>query len=99
MNMTDLHLNLKKQYFEEIRDGEKLEEYRVYNDYWKKRLVGREYQNIQIKSGYPKSTDTSRIVTRPYMGYEVKTITHEFFNNVPTKVFAIKVNLDVTSVL
>lgn len=90
--MSILHLNLKKQYFEAIRDLEKLEEYRVYNEYWQKRLEGREYSEIHIKCGYPKKDDTSRIIKRPYRGYEVKTIVHEFFDNVPTKVFAIKVN-------
>ncbi|MDK9790127.1 ASCH domain-containing protein [Vibrio sp. D431a] len=93
--MKILHLNLKKQYFEDIRDKTKSHEFRLYNDYWKKRLEGRDYDEIHIKMGYPKSDDYSRIVVRPYLGFEVKTIVHEFFDNVPTKVFAIRVNEDL----
>jgi hypothetical protein len=38
-NMTSLHLILKKQWFDLIASGEKLEEYREVTDYWIKRLV------------------------------------------------------------
>lgn len=44
-----LHLNLKGEYFHAIRAGKKVEEYRLYNDYWRKRLEGREYTRLIIK--------------------------------------------------
>lgn len=39
MKSKHLHLNLKGEYFHAIRAGKKVEEYRLYNDYWRKRLV------------------------------------------------------------
>lgn len=90
--MSDiLHLNLKREYFEEIKLGEKVQEYRLYNDYWKKRL-SRDYRIIQIKCGYPKKDDWSRIEARPYRGYQIKKITHPHFGEEPVEVFAIWVN-------
>lgn len=37
MASKHLHLNLKGEYFHAIRAGKKVEEYRLYNDYWRKR--------------------------------------------------------------
>jgi len=34
-----LHLTLKKQWFDEIASGEKVEEYREIKDYWETRLI------------------------------------------------------------
>lgn len=91
--MSDiLHLNLKKQYFDEIKYGNKTQEFRLYNDFWKKRLLNRSYRIIQIKLGYPKSNDYNRIEARPYRGYQLKTITHPHFGPDPVDVFAIWVN-------
>ena len=87
-----LHLNVKAEYFDAIKSGDKVEEYRLYNDYWKKRLVDREYRLVAIKKGYPKRNDFSRIEVRHYRGYEVKTITHPHFGSEPVEVFAIWVN-------
>ena len=87
-----LHLNLKGEYFDAIKSGEKVQEYRLYNDYWKKRLVGRNYRIIAIKRGYPKKDDWERIEARPYRGYQIKTITHPHFGTEPVEVFAIWVN-------
>ena len=87
-----LHLNLKGEYFDAIKSGDKVQEFRLYNDYWKKRLVGREYKTIQIKRGYPKKYDHARIEFRPYRGYQVKTITHPHFGDKPVEVFGIWVN-------
>ena len=42
-----LHLNLKGEYFHAIRAGKKVEEYRLYNDYWRKRLEGYTIKTIQ----------------------------------------------------
>lgn len=72
MASKDLHLNLKGEYFHAIRAGKKVEEYRLYNDYWRKRLEGREYERLIIKLGYPASHEAHRIINLPYFGYEVK---------------------------
>ena len=47
-----LQLNVERTYFDQIADGEKLEEYRERKDYWKTRLEGREYDVIRFRNGY-----------------------------------------------
>ena len=37
----NLQLALNGEYFDAIKSGDKLEEYRLYNDYWNKRIIGR----------------------------------------------------------
>lgn len=90
--MSDtLTLPLKGVYFDEIRDGIKPEEYRLCTPYWRKRLEGRDYARIVLTKGYPAADDHERRLVRPWRGYEVRTIQHEFFGPEPVKVFAIKV--------
>lgn len=90
--MSDLHLNLKSEYFNEIDSGIKLFEYRLRTPYWRKRLEGRRYERILVKKGYPAAGDASRIRKRPWRGYEEQTITHPHFGDKPVDVFAIRVN-------
>lgn len=89
--MTTLHLPLKAVYFDAIRDGTKPEEYRLATPYWRKRLEGREYRRIELTKGYPPAGDTERRLSRPWRGYTIKTIQHEFFGPEPVTVFAIRV--------
>ncbi|NOI32161.1 ASCH domain-containing protein [Vibrio coralliilyticus] len=86
-----LHLNLKKIYFDQIKDGSKKEEFRLQNDFWKQRLEGRDYDQIHIKCGYPKATDQERIIKRPWRGFTKKKVTHEHFGG-DAFVYAIVVN-------
>jgi ASC-1-like (ASCH) protein len=51
--MSTLHLSLKGEYFDAIKDGSKAKEYRLTTDYWRKRLVGREYSQIVLTKGIP----------------------------------------------
>lgn len=90
--LQELHLNLKKEYFEQIKSGEKEFEFREITPYWRKRLTGKTFKRIIIKSGYPKRGDPDRTLIRPWRGFIIKTIKHEHFGNRATKVFAIKVN-------
>lgn len=89
MNLT---LNLKREYFEQIASGEKVEEFRLVTPYWQKRLENREYEKVILCLGYPKCDDMSRRIIRKWQGIEKKTITHPHFGNVPVEVFAINVN-------
>lgn len=97
MTSTDrtLVLPLKGEYFDAIRAGTKLKEYRLVNDYWSKRLIGRCYSRIVLTKGYPKAGDSERRLTRAWRGYEIETITHPHFGPDPVMVFAI----DVTAAL
>lgn len=87
--MKVLNLALKREYFEAIKAGEKTEEYRLYTDYWRKRLEGKDYDAIRLTLGYPKKDDTARILFKKWLGYTIKTITHKHFGDKPVKVFAI----------
>ncbi|EDG5368335.1 ASCH domain-containing protein, partial [Salmonella enterica subsp. enterica serovar Typhimurium] len=46
MKKRILHLPVKKIYFDQIKSGEKPDEYRLVTDYWIKRLEGREYDEV-----------------------------------------------------
>ncbi|EPR9016827.1 ASCH domain-containing protein [Escherichia coli] len=91
--MANLQLAVNGEYFDQMKSGEKTEEYRLCNDYWNKRLVNRKYDRLIITKGYPKRDDSSRRIDAPYDGYKIKTITHTHFGDKPVKVFAIKVNI------
>jgi len=51
--MRILHLTLKKQWFDMIASGKKLEEYRELKPYWHKRL-NKKYDAIKFRNGYSK---------------------------------------------
>jgi hypothetical protein len=86
-----LHVPLKREYFEAIRDGSKPEEFRLCTEHWRKRLEGREYDCIVLTLGYPSKTDTARRIERPWRGFTVKTLTHPHFGPLPVQVYAIDV--------
>lgn len=90
--LPDLHLNLKAEYFQQIRDNAKPEEYRQAVDYWKKRLIHRTYGRIILKSGYPSKDQKDRILYRRWNGCTEKTITHPEFGDRPVDVIAIDVS-------
>lgn len=48
----NLHLTLKKNWFDLILSGEKKEEYREIKPYWEKRLMGKKYDRIIFRNGY-----------------------------------------------
>lgn len=89
--MSNLVLNLKREYFDEIRDGVKAYEYRKVTAYWKKRIEGREYDCLVIRMGYPKAGDKEKELRFPYCGYEVQQIVHPHFGDTPVDVYAIKI--------
>lgn len=98
--MANLQLAVKAEYFDAMVSGEKIEEYRLYNEYWCARLTckhmegsPRKYERLIITKGYPCKDDKSRRIDIPYRGYEVKRISHPHFGIHPVDVFAIRVNL------
>lgn len=86
----DLVLPLKRKWFEAIKAGEKVEEYRLANDYWCRRLEGKGFDRVILTLGYPRRDDHSRRIIRPWRGYQMKTIVSEEWGNVPKMVFAIR---------
>jgi hypothetical protein len=99
--MTKLRLAVKAEYFNAMKCGEKTEEYRLVNEYWRKRLyhpatasgniAHREFSGVVITLGYPKDGDTERTLEFPWRGFSQRTITHPHFGNEPVDVFAISV--------
>ena len=86
-----LTLPVKGVFFKQIRSREKPEEYRLYDDYWRKRIEGKSFGFVEVTHGYPKKNDLSRRVRRRWKGYTIKMITHPHFGKDPVKVFAIDV--------
>jgi hypothetical protein len=89
--MASLTLPLKAEYFDAIRDGSKMEEYRLVTPFWAKRLECRSYDCIVLTKGYPRLIDSDRRLKRPWRGFVVKTITHPHFGPDPVLVYAIDV--------
>lgn len=89
--MKDLQLALNGVYFDQIRKGDKVEEFRLRTDYWTKRLVGRQYRDLVLTRGYPKGGGIERVsrLTMAYQGYRETTLTHPHFGPDPVDVFAI----------
>lgn len=87
--MATLHLSLKGIYFEQIKSGEKVEEFRLATPFWEKRLEGRAYTEVVLTKGYPSKHDATRRIVRPWQGFRRTTITHPHFGPDPVEVFAI----------
>lgn len=90
--MRTLNLPLKREYFEAIRDGRKPEEYRLCTPFWRKRLEGREFDQVVLTLVYPARDDKARRLVRAWRGFTIKTITHPHFGPDPVQVFAIDVS-------
>lgn len=87
-----LHLPVKAVYFHQIKAGTKIFEYRLVTEHWRKRIEGKEFDEVHIKLGYPKAGNRSRTLIRPWRGCERQTITHPHFGPDPVEVFAVRVN-------
>lgn len=87
--MSDLILNVKTEYFNEIKSGQKIKEYRLVNDYWNRRLAGKKFDNVIIRLGYSKAGDSSREMIFQFRGYDIETISHKHFGEKPVQVYAI----------
>lgn len=87
-----LHLHLKKKHFDDIYSGEKTLEFRRVTDYWRKRLIGRYYDEIWLYCGYPKRGDKSKIIKRRWSLVSRETILHDEFGSEPVEVFCVDVS-------
>ena len=85
--MKNLQLSLKTKWFEMTKTGIKTEDYREINEYWKSRLTDqkanwnrpqsqwkfKQFDSNIMTLGYPKSTDTERILKLEHAGIEIRT--------------------------
>jgi len=84
-----LRLHLKRKWWEQIKSGEKTVELRLATDYWRKRLVGRVYDEAHVYLGYPKKGDESKVVRKRWTGIAKETVLHEEFGDEPVDVYVI----------
>ena len=89
MSTRTLNLVLCHEYFDQIVAGPKKFELRERTDYWKKRIVGRPYDDICLRRGY---TLTAHRV--PYRGYVEAEIKHPHFGSRFAYVFALRLTDD-----
>lgn len=85
----DLCLAVRKEYFEQIDEGNKPFEYRRLNDYWINRIANKDFDTVTITLGYPPKNDQSRRIVFAWDGYTVMGIRHKEFGDAPIPVFAV----------
>lgn len=90
-----LTLRLKAKWWDQIASGKKTVELRLASDYWRKRLIGRCYDEIHIWKGYPPKTDTTKLLRRKWQMVAKETIVHEEFGAKPVEVFCISVGSSI----
>lgn len=88
----DLVLHLEQKYFDQIKRGEKTEEYRQATEYWNKRIYGKTFDNIILQCGYPKKNDHGKTIVRKWNGYTLKKIDVPLYGG-EVLVYAIDVTL------
>jgi hypothetical protein len=86
-----LTLRLKAKWWKQIEAGTKTVELRLATDYWRKRLIGRQYDEIHLWCGYPPKTDTSKLLRRRWRLVAKERILHDEFGPLPVDVFCIDV--------
>lgn len=88
--MSKLHLHVKTEYFNAVKDGSKLFEYRLANPYWKQRLYLRSYESIVYYNAYKPGPENR--IEMPWIGWKLEAITHPHFGSKPVEVYAIHVS-------
>jgi len=79
-----LHLVLKYKYFDQVENGTKTEEYRLYKKFWIHRIEGKKIDKMVLSRGRG-----GKRLEFPWTGYTVREIVHEEFGEAPVKVFVI----------
>jgi len=93
MNTSEnkLFLILKSEWFYKIKSGQKKIEYRLCNDYWKKRLENKKYDYVVFQKGY---SNKERIIFE-FISCEIVNLKNETFSDLEVKVFAIKLGKEI----
>lgn len=87
-----LHLHLKFKWFDQLPpNGDKLLEYRLDNDYWRKRLA-KDYDEVWFYRGYQKAIEGETLYKRKYVKPLRASVVSSEWNNAAKMVFAIPTN-------
>lgn len=97
--MGNLTLPIKGEYFDQIRNGEKTEEYRLRTPHWAARIEGKNFDNVVLTRGYPKGggVEGETRLTRKWLGFRKMVISHPHFGDGTFAVFAIDVSMPSTN--
>lgn len=88
--MSTLTLPIKRKYFELIKSGKKLEEYRDVKDYWTKRIMKDGITKVKLRVGYPKEETPDNTIVVKFKGYEIKRLNTQTYGD--KDVYAIDVS-------
>ena len=89
--MADLILPLRAEFFNAIKAGTKVEEFRRRTRYWSTRIEGKTFDRVVLTLGYPARDDHERRLVLPWRGVRLTTIQHQLFGPEPVEVYAIQV--------
>lgn len=89
----DLVLPVKGVYFDQIKAGEKTEEYRRVCTHWTRRFLTPNYRNVIITRGYPKRGDAEKRLVFKWNGVTTRNINHPHFG--PHDVFVYVIDLSI----
>jgi hypothetical protein len=92
--MPDLTLVVKAEFFEAIRKGQKLEDYRVASEYWRKRIEKEGIERVKIRLGFPKEEHPWNTMTFKFNGFERKRIKTKTYGD--SEVYAIDLRKRIT---
>lgn len=93
--MADLILPLRAEFFNAIKAGTKVEEFRRRTRYWRQRIEGKTFDRVVLMLGYPARDDHERRLVLPWRGVRLTTIQHQLFGPAPVEVYAIQVAPDL----
>jgi hypothetical protein len=82
---TNLFLVLKKEFFNQILEGSKTSEYRIYSEHWQKIIADHKFETVTFQLGYKNQNRITKKVTNiEIIKKELKT-----YNYVETEVYKI----------
>jgi len=87
-----LILHVKKKYFDQIKSGEKTEEYRIKKPYWTARLENKQFDSVTIICGYPVWHEmcSDNCIDFESCNIETRLINHPEFGSEDVMVYVIK---------
>ncbi len=86
-----LFLTLKSEYFQQMLDGTKNEEYRLITPFFDKRLLNREYKFVMFQNGY---SPVSPRLKRVYNGFYKKRM---IYDGIKQEVYALRLGAIVAT--